>query len=143
MLEENNSQSNQTNENTVSMDKQADEQFCSSCGKAIKIKAELCPHCGVRQNSNLGEKSKKSWGTSLLLCIFLGMLGIHRFYAGKIISAIVILITTLFIFIVLPIITLGIGIIFWFIPPLIELIDIIIIVTGKLKDSEGKYITKD
>ncbi|MCZ9891580.1 hypothetical protein OFR29_04575 [Brachyspira hyodysenteriae] len=71
------------------------------------------------------------------------MLGIHRFYAGKIISAIVILITTLFIFIVLPIITLGIGIIFWFIPPLIELIDIIIIVTGKLKDSEGKYITKD
>ncbi|MDA0000932.1 TM2 domain-containing protein [Brachyspira hyodysenteriae] len=75
--------------------------------------------------------------------VFLGMLGIHRFYAGKIISAIVILITTLFIFIVLPIITLGIGIIFWFIPPLIELIDIIIIVTGKLKDSEGKYITKD
>ena len=138
MLEENNSQLNQTQEN-----KQSDEQFCSSCGKPIKIKAELCPYCGVRQNQNSNEKSQKSWGTSLLLCIFLGMLGIHRFYAGKIISAIVILITTLFIFIVLPIITLGIGIIFWFIPLLIELIDIIIIVTGKLKDSEGKYITKD
>ncbi|MCZ9891579.1 zinc-ribbon domain-containing protein [Brachyspira hyodysenteriae] len=70
MLEENNSQSNQTNENTVSMDKQADEQFCSSCGKAIKIKAELCPHCGVRQNSNLGEKSKKSWGNILITLYF-------------------------------------------------------------------------
>ena len=138
MLEENNSQLNQTQEN-----KQSDEQFCSSCGKPIKIKAELCPYCGVRQNQNSNEKSQKSWGTSLLLCIFLGMLGIHRFYAGKIISAIVILITTLFIFIILPIITFGIGIIFWFIPPLIELIDIIIIVTGKFKDSQGKYITKD
>ena len=97
----------------------------------------------MRQNQNSNEKSVKSWGTSLLLCIFLGMLGIHRFYAGKIISAIVILITTLFIFIIIPIITFGIGIIFWFIPPLIELIDIIIIVTGNFKDSQGKYITKD
>lgn len=143
MLEENNSQLNQTQESIISDNKQSDEQFCSSCGKPIKIKAELCPYCGVRQNQNSNEKSVKSWGTSLLLCIFLGMLGIHRFYAGKIISAIVILITTLFIYIIIPIITFGIGIIFWFIPPLIELIDIIIIVTGNFKDSQGKYITKD
>ncbi len=29
------------------------------------------------------EKSKKDWTTALLLSIFLGGLGIHRFYVGK------------------------------------------------------------
>ena len=29
-------------------------------------------------------KSKKSWLTSLMLCWFLGFLGMHRLYAGKI-----------------------------------------------------------
>jgi hypothetical protein len=28
--------------------KQADELFCRSCGEVIKREAELCPHCGVR-----------------------------------------------------------------------------------------------
>ena len=36
-------------ENNLQVSKQSDEQFCSSCGKPIKIKAEICPHCGVRQ----------------------------------------------------------------------------------------------
>jgi ribosomal protein L40E len=29
--------------------KGADEKFCSQCGATIKAKAEICPHCGVRQ----------------------------------------------------------------------------------------------
>lgn len=29
--------------------KMADEKYCSDCGKIIKIKAEICPYCGVRQ----------------------------------------------------------------------------------------------
>jgi len=29
--------------------KAADEKFCESCGEIIKIRAELCPKCGVRQ----------------------------------------------------------------------------------------------
>ncbi|MFC6787481.1 zinc ribbon domain-containing protein [Halobaculum halobium] len=28
--------------------KEPDEVFCEACGKAIKERAELCPHCGVR-----------------------------------------------------------------------------------------------
>lgn len=35
MLEENNSQLNQTQESIISDNKQSDEQFCSSCGKPI------------------------------------------------------------------------------------------------------------
>jgi RNA polymerase subunit RPABC4/transcription elongation factor Spt4 len=30
----------------------ADEVYCSSYGESIKKKAELCPHCGVRQSSS-------------------------------------------------------------------------------------------
>jgi len=32
--------------------KAADEQFCSSCGETIKQEAEVCPECGVRQNTS-------------------------------------------------------------------------------------------
>ena len=35
------------------------------------------------------KKSEKNWLTCLLLCIFIGGLGAHRFYVGKITSAIV------------------------------------------------------
>lgn len=28
----------------------ADEVYCTSCGESIKQSAEICPHCGVRQN---------------------------------------------------------------------------------------------
>lgn len=33
--------------------KGVDEVFCQSCGEAIKQQAEICPHCGVR-NQNGG-----------------------------------------------------------------------------------------
>ncbi|MGN8212867.1 MULTISPECIES: hypothetical protein [Halococcus] len=32
----------------MSREKGYDEVFCASCGEAIKEQAELCPHCGVR-----------------------------------------------------------------------------------------------
>ena len=34
------------NTNTTKMN---DEKYCSECGKIIKINAEICPKCGVRQ----------------------------------------------------------------------------------------------
>lgn len=65
--------------------------------------------------------SHKSWLATLLLCIFLGELGIHRFYAGKVITGVIYLITGgLF----------GIG---W-------IIDLIMIILKKFKDSNGFYI---
>ena len=65
-----------------------DEKFCSTCGAIIKIAAEICPKCGVRQintnssgDPNASDKSKTS---AALLCFFLGFCGAHRFYVGKI-----------------------------------------------------------
>ena len=81
--------------NTQTYQKQLDEIFCRSCGKPIKKEAEICPYCGVRQVSNSNEKSEKNWATCLLFCIFLWPFGIHRFYAGRIASAIIILLFTI------------------------------------------------
>ena len=65
-----------------------DEKFCSTCGAIIKIAAEICPKCGVRQiattssgDPNASDKSKTS---AALLCFFLGVFGAHRFYVGKV-----------------------------------------------------------
>jgi len=32
-----------------SVGKGLDEKYCSECGAVIKVKAEICPKCGVRQ----------------------------------------------------------------------------------------------
>ena len=46
--------------NTQTYQKQPDEIFCHSCGKPIKMEAEICPFCGVRQKiSNKKKGSKK------------------------------------------------------------------------------------
>jgi len=67
-----------------------DEKFCSECGAIIKAKAEICPKCGMRQiappsNSPLGQTtpSGKNKLVAGLLALFLGGLGIHKFYLGK------------------------------------------------------------
>ena len=66
-------------------------------------------------------QSDKNWLVALLLCLFLGPLGIHRFYAGKIGTGI------------LQLITLG-GCGIWVI------IDLIIIITGNFTDKDGNKI---
>ena len=64
------------------------------------------------------EKSEKGFVATLLLCFFLGGLGIHRFYVGKIGTGI------------LMILTLG-GLGIW------VLIDLIMIAVGSFKDKNG------
>jgi len=66
-------------------------------------------------------KSDKSKTTALLLCIFLGGLGVHRFYVGKIGTGIVWLLTGG---------VFGIG---W-------LVDIIMIAVDKFKDKQGNIL---
>ena len=64
--------------------KMADEKYCSECGELIRIKAEICPKCGVRQlpasgtiessipsDKKLGEKFLYSAGISFLLFLVL------------------------------------------------------------------------
>lgn len=117
---------NTNNENTQEIStnnqKQFDEQFCNSCGKAIKIKAEVCPYCGVRQKSD-SESSEKSWVTLFILYLFLGWIGVHRFYSGRVVSGVFYILTLN-----------GIGI--W------AIIDFILIITKNFKDSNGKLINK-
>lgn len=66
--------------------KGSDEKFCSECGATIKVKAEVCPKCGVRQQAHAqhhsGVNPPKSRTTFILLGLFLGFFGIHNFYAG-------------------------------------------------------------
>jgi len=67
------------------------------------------------------EISPKSRLAVTLLALFLGGLGIHRFYLGKIVTGILMLITAG-----------GLGI--W------TLVDFIMAVAGAMKDKEGKLI---
>jgi len=53
--------------------------YCRSCGKQIDATAGTCPGCGAHQLVG----KPKSKVPAALLAIFLGFLGIHRFYLGQ------------------------------------------------------------
>lgn len=59
--------------------KTAADKYCSECGKLIRVKAEICPHCGVRQqlSSSSDPSSLKSWikVTLLISAIWNALLG--------------------------------------------------------------------
>ncbi|MBR5914391.1 MAG: TM2 domain-containing protein [Selenomonadaceae bacterium] len=82
-------------------------KFCKHCGKEISDEAVVCTHCGCQvedlgksapvmpnvvinnanNNTNInsinqGPKPKEKW-LAFFLCLFLGMLGAHKFYEGK------------------------------------------------------------
>ena len=89
---------------------QVETKFCKECGQKIAKKAVICPHCGCQveetrmesapqivinnsnqnQNTNqnvnggipFGARLRNKW-VSILLCVFLGFLGGHKFYEGK------------------------------------------------------------
>lgn len=89
-------------------------KFCTECGQKIAKKAVVCPHCGCQvdsvaskgetaapqivinntnqnsnQNNNVGTDAgvfgrKKNKWVALLFLFFLGAVGGHKFYEGKI-----------------------------------------------------------
>ena len=73
--------------------------FCPKCGAPVGDSATFCPKCGTslqaQPASPLDSKvpSDGRWLIALLLCFFLGCLGIHRFYVGKTGSGIAMLLT--------------------------------------------------
>lgn len=69
--------------------KAVDEKFCGDCATPIKSRAEICPHCGVRQSlppGSLGNVAEngKSRIAAALLAFFLGAIGVHKFYLGQV-----------------------------------------------------------
>ena len=93
-------------------------KFCKHCGGKIPADAVLCTLCGrqveelsqhaaaqpqiiinndnINTNTNIagamGVHAKNKW-TAFLLCLFLGVIGGHKFYEGKIIMGILYLFT--------------------------------------------------
>jgi TM2 domain-containing membrane protein YozV len=97
--------------------------FCHACGAKTNPLAVICIKCGASLEGKVaaGDVSPKSRLATTLLAWFLGQFGAHRFYLGKIGTAIAMLLTLG-----------GFGI--W------ALIDFIYAVTGNMKDKDGKLI---
>lgn len=106
------------------------EKYCPHCGSVIDVRAEVCPACGVRASSASGGIDQSGYGvvpsrrsriTALLLCLFLGYLGAHRFYVGKIGTGFVWLITFG---------VFGVGMI----------VDLVMIMAGTFKDIDDRRL---
>lgn len=99
--------------------------YCGQCGAKLDSGSRFCANCGASKNQDLEtriiKKSNKSALTALLLCLFLGPFGIHRFYVGKIGTGILMLLTVG-----------GLGI--W------SLVDLIRIACSDFTDSDGNYL---
>lgn len=89
---------------------------CAGCGKDVRNVSNSCPSCGFKS----GKYAGKSKALAIVLAIFLGGLGIHKFYLRRF----------------------GLGflylIFFWtLIPILLGLIDAIVLATKKRSDFSG------
>ena len=74
-------------------------------------------------NSNSISSSQQDWLVALLLCFFIGVIGAHRFYVGKIGTGL------------LMVFTLG-GLGIW------TFIDLVLIIVGKFKNKDGEVLSR-
>ncbi len=98
-----------------------EDRFCGSCRWDAE-NPEL--HTGRSLPSSprsLGPPSDKSRMTTLLLCVFGGFLGLHRFYVGRVWSG------------VLWFVTFGLFSVGW-------IYDLVIVATGEFVDDQGKRV---
>ncbi len=93
-------------------------RYCQSCGYTTEVTDQICMHCGVRL-----ARPGKDWLITLLLNLFAGVLGAHRFYTGHIAIG------------VIQLLTLG-GCGIW------TLIDLILILVGSYRDADGNELEK-
>ena len=115
--------------------------FCLGCGAPTTPLTEICMKCGVRVGKTMeGDVSPKSRLATTLLAFFLGEFGAHRFYLGKIGTAVAMLLlgivgwSTVWFFGVGLAFLIGVGI--W------AFVDFIFAVIGCMKDKEGRVIAK-
>jgi TM2 domain-containing membrane protein YozV len=102
--------------------------FCPNCGKEVSDQAVSCPSCGHPLAPKTGSStvkivSPKSRLAVVLLSFFLGWIGVHRFYVGKV----------------------GTGVLFvffgWNVLALWVLIDFIMACAGSFTDKSGAFVT--
>jgi len=117
----------------------AGSSFCNGCGAPTDPLAEICVKCDVRLGkAEATDISHSSRLVATLLCLFLGQFGVHRFYMGRVGSAVGMLVlgilgwSTLWIF--------GLGLIFLIPVWIWAVIDFIFVVSGDMRDHEGKVI---
>ncbi len=142
--------------------------FCSKCGTQLNEGSVFCSRCGAQLAPVAGQVaadvSPKSRLATTLLAAFLGWAGAHRFYMGKIGTAVVMLLLgvaaglcyfgyigvlfatateydeaepPLVLFLIF-----GLSWLFGMAVGIWSLIDFIIAVTGNFKDKQGKPIKK-
>jgi TM2 domain-containing membrane protein YozV len=135
--------------------------FCSKCGAQLNEGAAFCSRCGAGvapvADQLPGNVSPKSRLATSLLAWFLGYFGAHRFYTGKIGTAVIMLMMGvlsgacwfggLFGSLVAggdePVwVIMVIGGLLYFAVWVWMIIDFIIAVTGNFKDSQGRVIKK-
>ena len=97
---------------------QPDSSFCPNCGKPLQSQPEADQYYN---NYQTYKEREDRWLITLILCIVLGGLGIHRFYTGNTTTGIIMLLTLG-----------GCGI--W------TLIDIIMIACNTYVDGNGQHL---
>ncbi|TDW96451.1 zinc-ribbon domain and TM2 domain-containing protein [Dinghuibacter silviterrae] len=103
--------------------------YCSNCGAQIDDNAVVCVKCGVLTGNVPVSKVADpdlvgyDWLTALLLCWFLGWLGVHSFYTKKTGIGIA------------QLLTLG-GCGIW------QLVDLIMIIVGSYRDGLGRPLVR-
>ena len=126
----------------------AGNSFCSACGGETNPLAEICIKCGVRLvKAGAGDISSKSRLVTTLTVFFVGTLGVHRFYLGKIETALPMLLLTIVGYILMGV---GVATYLWGITVFGYLfiiavgiwafVDFIMAVVGIMKDKEGRVI---
>ena len=79
------SKATQNKEKKTTQNIKENEMYCPHCGKVMFKEAEICPNCGMKnmmKNKRNIEELKNKKIIAIILALFLGGLGIHRFYLG-------------------------------------------------------------
>jgi hypothetical protein len=100
--------------------------FCPYCGARLAPGGSFCESgipASPPQPCTGYCASQKNWAVTLILCVFLGGIGAHRFYVGKIGTGLLWLFTLGFV---------GIGV----------LVDMILILCGRFLDKNGQPLAQ-